>query len=117
MQDNRGEFDRYGKDPHEPGAKLDAGKPRMSLVLGGFSKAILAVTEVGTYGAKKYTDYGWKSVPDGIERYTDAAYRHLLFEVGGELLDRETNLLHAAHTAWNALARLQLVIEELERHA
>ena len=41
-------------DPHTPGAKLDAGKPKVSLVVGGFSSAIKEVAKVATFGAEKY---------------------------------------------------------------
>ena len=104
------EKDPNGKNQHESGAKLDAGKPRPGLVLGGFAAALAAVVDVGTYGAQKYTDNGWKDVPNGIERYTDAMYRHLLAESRGDLRDEDTGILHSAHTAWNALARLDLLI-------
>lgn len=104
------ESDPTGRDPHQPGAKLDADKPRPGLVLNGFAPALMAVTEVGTYGARKYTDNGWKDVPNGVERYTDAMHRHLLAEAAGELRDKDTGILHAAHAAWNALARLDLLI-------
>lgn len=104
------ESDPTGKDPHTPGAKLDAGKNRLGLVFGGFSLALEEVGRVGTYGAQKYTDYGWSTVPNGIERYTDAMYRHLLAEANGKDFDKDTNLLHAAHAAWNALARLELMV-------
>ncbi len=53
------EADPDGKDPHEIGSKLDAGKPRMSLVLGGFARALMEVVKVGTDGAIKYTENGW----------------------------------------------------------
>lgn len=104
------ETDPYGKDPHAPGAKLDAGKVRMGLVVEGFANALREVGRVGTYGANKYTANGWLEVPDGISRYTDAMYRHLLAEASGETHDTESQLLHAAHAAWNALARLELLI-------
>lgn len=106
------ESDPHGKTANEPGAKLDAGKVRLGLVLHGFANALKEVGQVGTYGAKKYTDNGWVSVPDGQGRYTDAMYRHLLSEAGGELRDKDTGLHHAAHAAWNALARLELLIRE-----
>jgi hypothetical protein len=106
--------DPNGKDQHEPGAKLDAGKPRAALVLGDFSRALSAVTDVGTYGAAKYTDHGWITVPDGVQRYSDAMMRHWLDESAGIACDRETNLLHAAHLAWNALARLELMLLQRE---
>lgn len=112
------ELDPTGRSAHEPGAKLDAGKPRCGLVLGGFSRALEQVAQVGTFGAAKYTDNGWRSVPAGQERYTDALWRHLLAEAQGQQADPDSGLLHAAHTAWNALARLELILHEMEgRHA
>lgn len=106
------ETDPTGRNACDAGAKLDAGKNRIGLVVGGFSNALQAVSEIGTYGANKYSDNGWKSVPDGVNRYTDALYRHLLKESSGELADKESGFLHAAHAAWNALARLELMITE-----
>lgn len=106
--------DPHGKDPHEKGAKLDAGKIRPGLVLGAFSRALTEVTKVGTFGAQKYTDNGWLEVPNGVERYTDAMLRHYLDEAQGVHTDPETGLLHAAHLAWNALARLELMLESAE---
>jgi len=107
------EVDPNGIDQHAPGAKLDQGKPRLSLVLGAFGLALAEVGQVGTAGAIKYTDYGWLSVPNGEERYTDALLRHVFRETEGEIIDPDSGLLHAAHTAWNALARLELML----RHA
>jgi hypothetical protein len=109
------EHDPTGRDQHEPGAKLDAGKPRPALVLGGFSRALEAVAEVGTFGAAKYTDNGWRSVPDGPQRYTEAMLRHWLADPGGLSPDPDSGLAHAAHLAWNALARLELMLAEEER--
>lgn len=99
-----------GKATHEKGAKLDAGKNRLSLVLFSFARALQEVGKVGTYGATKYTDNGWIEVEKGVERYSDALLRHLLKEASGEETDEETNILHAAHSAWNALARLDLIL-------
>lgn len=109
------ESDPLGKSPHQPGAKLDAGKTRMGLVLLGFSRAFTEVARVGTYGANKYTDDGWMEVPNGEQRYTDALLRHLMAEGTGQHIDPDTQLLHAAHAAWNALARLDLILREVER--
>lgn len=104
------ETDPSGKASHDPGAKLDAGKPRVGLVLGDFANALLEVSKVGTGGAVKYSDHGWLSVPEGVSRYTDAMLRHYLAEQSGGTLDQGSDLLHAAHLAWNALARLELII-------
>ena len=104
------EQDPYGMDPHAAGAKLDGGKNRLGLVLMGFARALEAVGRVGTYGAAKYTDDGWVAVQDGERRYTNAMLRHLLQEAIGERIDPETHIEHAAHCAWNALARLDLAL-------
>lgn len=105
------ECDPRGVDPHQPGAKLDAGKNRLGLVLMDFAPALIEVGKVGTFGANKYTPHGWKSVPDGEERYTDAMVRHLTAEWIGEDIDRDSQMLHAAQVAWNALARLTFILE------
>lgn len=102
-------------DQHAPGAKIDAGKIRAGLTILGFARALTEVSRVGTFGAAKYTPDGWVSVPDGEARYTDAMMRHLLAEAAGEALDAESGLRHAAHAAWNALARLDLAIRRAER--
>lgn len=105
--------DPNGLNQHAPGAKLDAGKPRVGLVLRGFSRALLEVSKVGTFGANKYSDNGWKEVPNAKSRYDDATWRHLLQE---ELdsVDEESGLLHAAHAAWDALATLEKILIERE---
>lgn len=108
------DHDPLGIDQHQPGAKLDALKPRPALVLGGFGRALMEVSRVGTYGAIKYTPNGWLHVPDGVHRYTEAMARHWLAEAKGVELDSESGLLHAAHAAWNALARLELMLREME---
>ena len=66
---------------------------------------------VGTFGAKKYTDRGWKEVNNGIERYLSAMLRHYFKFKNGEDLDNESGLTHLAHMAWNALAVLELYYE------
>ena len=113
------EKDPSGKNPHSPGAKLDLGKTRLGLVLLGFARALQAVGDVGTFGARKYTDDGWIEVENGQARYTDALMRHLISEARGEKLDPESGLRHAAQVAWNALDRLDIEIrsEETSKNA
>ena len=111
------EQDPNGKHATEPGAKLDSGKIDMSLLL-MFSQALEAVADVGTQGAKKYTRGGWQDVPDGIDRYTAAMLRHLTKEqretIDIDLSERAgRGVLHAACVAWNALARLELILREI----
>lgn len=100
------------EDLHLPGAKDDGGKIRVGLMMEGFPRALKAVAEISTYGARKYSPRGWEKVPQGVERYTDALGRHLLDELAGEMVDPESGRLHAAHLAWNALARLELQLRE-----
>ena len=99
------------KDLHKLGAKDDNYKPRLDLVLGDFHRALWGVGLVGTFGANKYTDRGWHEVPNAEERYLSAMLRHYFKYKLGEELDNESNLPHLAHMAWNALAVLQLHME------
>jgi len=110
------ESDPTGRNPHEPGAKLDVGKsPVFRGLVDYFPRAIEAVAEVSAFGASKYAWKGWETVPDGIARYSDAMVRHLTKEAKGEVLDADSGLSHAAHCAWNALARLELKLRENDR--
>ena len=106
------EVDPDGVDQHAHGAKLDSGKPDLSLLL-MFGRALTEVGMVGTYGAEKYTRGGWRGVTDGINRYTAALLRHLFKEDRGSI-DSDLPVLHAAQVAWNALARLELILKQME---
>ena len=101
------ELDPNGLDQHQSGAKLDYGKPLPYLVLSRFSRALIEIVEVGTYGAEKYTPDGWIHVEDGENRYREAEWRHQLAIWCGEEYD-ESGCLHEAHRLWNALAALEL---------
>lgn len=105
-------------DPHAPGTKLDSGKsPVAQGVFKYFPRALVVIGKVSNAGAKKYCWGGWSSVPDGVNRYTNALARHLLAEdIEGEI-DADTGQLHAAQVAWNALARLELILREKEKAA
>ncbi|AUR81494.1 hypothetical protein NVP1007O_28 [Vibrio phage 1.007.O._10N.261.55.F9] len=106
------EQDPNGIGQHDSGAKLDAGKPMAGRLLGMFGGALMAVSEVGTFGAKKYTEGGWQHVEDGFKRYDDAGMRHFLKRGMGEEFDADSELPHLAHEAWNALAKLELYLRE-----
>jgi hypothetical protein len=97
---------------HDHGAKADDLKPDCSLLL-MFGKALRAVSRVGTFGARKYTRGGWQGVDDGFNRYTAALLRHL-FQEHYEEFDRDLPVRHAEQVAWNALARLELLLREKE---
>lgn len=104
------ESDPNGLKQGDTGAKFDKGKIRVSL-LKRFGLALLAVADLATGGAEKYTDHGWADVDKGVERYDDALFGHYLREMF-EGCDPDMKVKHEVQTAWNALAKLQLMIEE-----
>lgn len=95
-------------------AKHDAGKPRWSLLPW---RALAQVVLVLEFGARKYAPGGWMTVPDAEQRYRDALIRHLVAEMDGEERDPESGLLHAAHTACNALFLLWFALQRAIRQA
>lgn len=110
------------RDPHgipagQAGAKLDAGK--VAVVRGGlhyFPRALRSVAELSCIGAKKYSWKGWASVSDGIHRYSDALGRHeLRIEDDFTRRDDDTGVLEATAVAWNAMARLELILRKMEK--
>lgn len=109
------EFDPNGVAANAPGSKLDAGKLLPRLVLGEFSRALTEVVRIGTFGARKYTPRGWIEVPNGRERYAEAADRHQLQVNQGIRVDDGpggTGGLHKAQVIWNLLAELELELRE-----
>lgn len=106
------EIDPNGIEAHTAGAKLDAGKMRVWLCVGGFSRAIAAVADVTSKGAIKYSPNGWMSVPDGQERYMDAFGRHMLALGRGEIIDVDTGAMHKAQMIWNLMASLELELQQ-----
>lgn len=98
---------------HEKGAKADAGKTNTTMVTRSMAAALWSVCQVGTYGGVKYTRDGWREVEDAETRYREAQERHQAKIDGGEVIDPDTGYPHASHLAWNAVARCQLVCEEL----
>lgn len=79
-------------------AKADAGKPRLTLVPTAIIRAVAAVRE---YGNRKYGDpENWRQVD--VQRYRDAAYRHLLDYIDNPRgADAESGLPHLWHLACN----------------
>jgi len=55
----------------------------------------------------------WRDYP--VEVYGDALARHIMNESQG-LYDEESGMLHAGHAAWNALARLEKLLETHPLH-
>jgi uncharacterized HAD superfamily protein len=81
--------------------RYNAGKTRFDLLE---PYAIEKLAEVFTKGAEKYADNNW--IENGMKwsKMVASLKRHLSeFEKGVDY-DSETNCLHAAHIAWNAMA-------------
>ena len=95
--------------------KNDGGKaPVFRGALSYFPRAISAVAELSLVGSRTHRWDGWRDLPDGYNRYSDALVRHLIREGSGEVLDPGSGLLHATHACWNSLARLELLLKERE---
>jgi hypothetical protein len=60
-------------DPHQAGAKLDHGKVDLTYLAEYFPRACEAVCRCAELGEQKYTRGGWRSVSDGVRRYTKSA--------------------------------------------
>lgn len=80
--------------------KHDCGKPRMDLLP---FEALERVAMIMTYGAAKYSENAWRTIPDAQQRYTAALMRHLSKHMQGELIDPESGLSHIDHMACNAV--------------
>lgn len=112
-QNKKIESDPTGRNAHEKGSKLDHGKIKVRLLFNDFPRALLAVADIATFGAEKYTAHGWLEVPNGIERYDDAKDRHILYGAM-DPVDSESGRLHLSHQAWNILACLELTLRQME---
>lgn len=70
------------------------------------------IVKVYTFGATKYDDNSWQTLPNGENRYKAAMLRHLVAYDKGEVNDPESGINHLAHVAWNAIAMLHLSLKE-----
>jgi hypothetical protein len=101
------------KETEGKGIKLNELKPQMSLLFKQFPKALEAIVRCSEYGHNKYKetdkDYlNFKRVEGGSKAYADAGLRHRMQQG----IDLESMLPHCYHVAWNALAELELLMEE-----
>lgn len=95
--------------------KYDGGKtPIYQGAIDYFPRAISAVAGISAFGASKYAWKGWEGVEDGYNRYSNAMHRHELYKATQGPYDEDSGLLHDAHFAWGALARLELYLREKE---
>lgn len=79
--------------------KHDEGKVMVSLVDPEF---IIGVGQILTFGAAKYEKNNWQLNTD-LDRYKDAALRHLYAYLNGELTDPESGYPHLDHAACNLM--------------
>lgn len=79
-------------------AKMDAGKPQLTLVP---RQILFDIAKVREYGTKKYGDpENWKRVEK--QRYRDAAFRHFIAYLNDPAgTDEESGISHLAHLACN----------------
>lgn len=97
------------------GQKHNEGKLPLDIMLTvQFPKAIQAVCKATLFGHEKYkdTDLDWlnyKRVRGGSTTYANACQRHNFNKLGR---DDQSGLPHIVHKCWNALAELELWIEE-----
>lgn len=108
------EGDGATKAPESPaaGRKFDGDKARVDLLVDGCPKALMAISDVLTYGAKKYDDHNWQVVPNGPQRYKAAMMRHILAHASGESVDSETGISHLAHAACCVMFMLELELKK-----
>lgn len=101
----------YDLTDNGKGKKYDGGKSMVGTMINVFPHALMAVGKCIEFGTHKYPNpNNWKMVEGADKRYQDSLMRHLIKHNAGQVLDEETNLLHLAHAAWNALAILELYI-------
>lgn len=97
--------------------KQDEGKcPLGRGLLAYFPRALEEVAYTSQWGAQKYqVGYGDRTYLTVDEnRYLDAALRHIMAHLSGELLDPESDLDHLSHAAWSVLAALEISMNREE---
>jgi len=91
------------------GLRYNAGKVACDLLP---PAATLALAEVYTKGAEKYSPNNWRlGMRYGI--CIGAAFRHIFAWLSGEDIDEETKCHHLAMAAWNCLAIVQWQIDKV----
>lgn len=74
----------------------------------------MAVGLISKFGSVKHNNGKmptmWRQYEETV--YGDALARHILNENVDGLYDPESGTLHAGHAAWNALARLEKLLEK-----
>lgn len=79
---------------------FDLGKPELQYILE--MEGLEDVAAAGTYGAKKYGNYNYKSGMPWM-KLLGSCTRHLRAFIRGEERDKESGLPHLAHLIFDAL--------------
>jgi hypothetical protein len=69
--------------------------------------ALAYVGKVFLYGAKKYGKHNYMEVADGLRRYRNAGFRHMLSDTRGEEIDPESGFLHTGLAIASLLIKLE----------
>ena len=84
--------------------------------LGGYDNFLYELARVYTYGADKYGDLSWKTVPNGKQRYVAALHRHMRDFRRGDFVNYQDGMLyHVAQVAGNAISVLWFIRNEEEK--
>lgn len=75
--------------------------------LGPFKRALMKITEHIEFGIRKYQPQGWRLQENGIARYRNALYRHVLEYMDGNMIDVDRRE-HLSAIAVNAMILLEL---------
>ena len=79
------------------------------VALGGMNNFLYELARVYTFGAEKYGDFSWKTVPNAEARYLGAMQRHIRdFKLGNYVNYKDGMLYHSAQIAFNAISLLWL---------
>jgi len=93
--------------------KNDNKKPKMSYPL-GMQNSLSAISSVMEFGAKKYEKDNWRLAEgEDVERYFDAAIRHMSAHASNELIDEDSGNPHIYH----ALTSLAMYVELKELYS
>lgn len=87
-----------GLELPEGAKKFDGDKVRMELFPLPVAESI---SKVLTFGAKKYAPNGWQKLPNAVQRYWGALFRHMSLLQSGELVDEDSGLPHIYHVGCN----------------
>lgn len=87
--------------------RYNQGKPMLSFVL-QFPTAVEAFSRVKEIGAIKYARDNWRKGGKPDHEYLDAALRHIMAYMDGEVFAEDTGCTHLGHAMWNIMALQEL---------